>query len=142
MFFPCHCTTRQYNERYHLAIASFLMLEVMLLGIPILFASGKKDPSALMVVGSWMFAISAFAVLLPMFFPKVGVEEGWMEDKYPMYGPEFTESLARSMQFVRRIRGGAASSSQNESSGETSRKFGISNMFRLRSGEIRQPSSE
>ncbi|CAB9507844.1 Gamma-aminobutyric acid (GABA) B receptor [Seminavis robusta] len=89
----------QYNERYHLAIASFLMLEVMLLGIPLLLVSGTQDPAMLMVVGSWMFAISAFAVLLPMFLPKIGVEEGFMERP-----DTFANSIQQSMMQVREVR--------------------------------------
>jgi gamma-aminobutyric acid type B receptor len=150
----------QYNERNHLAIASFLMLEVALLGIPILLASGTRDPAALMVVGSWIFAISAFAVLLPMFVPKIGVEHGWIEDKNPMHGPEFQESLSKSMRRLGKSRrstlnnntGNLVQDCGNETSAEASpsihrrsslsgsfsRSFKVPNMFKLGSAELPQ----
>ena len=57
-----------FHESFYIAVSNFVILEVFLIEIPLLYALNINNTSAFMVVECW---VTALAVLLPMFLPKL-----------------------------------------------------------------------
>lgn len=59
-----------FNESFYITVCNSVILEVFLIGTPLLSVLSVNS-SASMLVGSWITATTAFAVLVPMFGPKI-----------------------------------------------------------------------